>query len=72
MTVPNATTPSWGKARPGDMGFDVLHLNLHKTFQYPHGGGGPGSVVEVKNDLNCCSPAPVIVQKRVTASVSST
>ncbi len=30
-----------GKARPGDMGFDVLHLNLHKTFSTPHGGGGP-------------------------------
>lgn len=32
-----------GKARPGDMGFDVVHLNLHKTFTGPHGGGGPGS-----------------------------
>ena len=32
-----------GKIRPGDMGFDVLHLNLHKTFSTPHGGGGPGS-----------------------------
>ena len=32
-----------GKARPGDMGFDVVHLNLHKTFTTPHGGGGPGS-----------------------------
>jgi glycine dehydrogenase subunit 2 len=32
-----------GKARPGDMGFDVVHLNLHKTFATPHGGGGPGS-----------------------------
>ncbi len=32
-----------GKARPGDMGFDVLHVNLHKTFATPHGGGGPGS-----------------------------
>lgn len=32
-----------GKARPGDMGFDVIHLNLHKTFATPHGGGGPGS-----------------------------
>jgi glycine dehydrogenase subunit 2 len=32
-----------GKVRPGDMGFDVLHLNLHKTFSTPHGGGGPGS-----------------------------
>lgn len=32
-----------GKCRPGDMGFDILHLNLHKTFSTPHGGGGPGS-----------------------------
>ena len=31
-----------GKVRPGDMGFDVLHMNLHKTFATPHGGGGPG------------------------------
>ena len=31
-----------GVARPGDMGFDVVHLNLHKTFSTPHGGGGPG------------------------------
>src|SRR5205085_1471342 len=32
-----------GKVRPGDMGFDVMHLNLHKTFATPHGGGGPGA-----------------------------
>ena len=32
-----------GKVRPGDMGFDVIHMNLHKTFSTPHGGGGPGS-----------------------------
>ena len=31
------------KVRPGDMGFDAVHLNLHKTFTGPHGGGGPGS-----------------------------
>ncbi|MCQ2173886.1 MAG: aminomethyl-transferring glycine dehydrogenase subunit GcvPB [Bacteroidales bacterium] len=35
--------PLMGVARPGDMGFDVMHLNLHKTFSTPHGGGGPGS-----------------------------
>lgn len=41
-----------GKARPGDLGFDVVHLNLHKTFATPHGGGGPGSgPVGVKKDL---------------------
>ena len=35
--------PLMGKVRPGDMGFDIMHLNLHKTFSTPHGGGGPGS-----------------------------
>ena len=35
--------PLLGKVRPGDMGFDIMHLNLHKTFSTPHGGGGPGS-----------------------------
>ena len=34
-----------GKARPGDMGFDVMHMNLHKTFATPHGGGGPGAAL---------------------------
>ena len=34
---------SSGKVRPGDMGFDVIHMNLHKTFSTPHGGGGPGA-----------------------------
>ena len=32
-----------GKVRPGDMGFDAIHMNLHKTFSTPHGGGGPGA-----------------------------
>lgn len=50
-----------GKARPGDMGFDVLHLNLHKTFSTPHGGGGPGSgAVGVKDVLVPFLPTPVI------------
>ena len=50
-----------GKTRPGDMGFDVLHLNLHKTFSTPHGGGGPGSgAVGVKAVLEPFLPAPVI------------
>ena len=35
--------PMLGECRPGDMGFDVMHLNLHKSFSTPHGGGGPGS-----------------------------
>jgi glycine dehydrogenase subunit 2 len=50
-----------GKARPGDMGFDVVHLNLHKTFTGPHGGGGPGSgPVGVKKDLIPFLPKPVL------------
>lgn len=40
-----------GKVRPGDMGFDVVHLNLHKTFATPHGGGGPGSGPLIANEL---------------------
>ncbi len=52
-----------GKARPGDMGFDVVHLNLHKTFSGPHGGGGPGSgPVGVKKDLIPYLPKPVLVK----------
>lgn len=43
--------PILHKARPGDMGFDVLHLNLHKTFSTPHGGGGPGSGPILCNEL---------------------
>jgi len=50
-----------GKARPGDMGFDVLHLNLHKSFSTPHGGGGPGSgPVGVCERLEPFLPVPFI------------
>jgi glycine dehydrogenase subunit 2 len=52
------------KARPGDMGFDVVHLNLHKTFTGPHGGGGPGSgPVGVKADLIPYLPKPIITKR---------
>ncbi|GAJ98601.1 LOW QUALITY PROTEIN: glycine dehydrogenase [Geomicrobium sp. JCM 19055] len=52
------------KARPGDMGFDVVHLNLHKTFTGPHGGGGPGSgPVGVKEDLVPFLPKPLLIKK---------
>lgn len=52
------------KVRPGDMGFDVVHLNLHKTFTGPHGGGGPGSgPVGVKKDLIPYLPKPVITKR---------
>lgn len=50
-----------GWARPGDMGFDVCHLNLHKTFSTPHGGGGPGAgPVLVNETLRPYLPSPVI------------
>jgi len=48
-----------GRARPGDMGFDVMHYNVHKTFATPHGGGGPGAgPVGVSEDLAPFLPAP--------------
>jgi glycine dehydrogenase subunit 2 len=53
-----------GKVRPGDMGFDVVHLNLHKTFSTPHGGGGPGAgPVGVTEKLKEFLPVPRVVKK---------
>ncbi len=53
-----------GKARPGDFGVDVMHLNLHKTFSTPHGGGGPGSgPVACKKFLEPFLPTPVLVRR---------
>jgi glycine dehydrogenase subunit 2 len=53
-----------GVARPGDMGFDVIQYNLHKTFATPHGGGGPGSgPVSVKADLAPFLPLPAVVKE---------
>lgn len=53
-----------GVARPGDFGVDVMHLNLHKTFSTPHGGGGPGAgPVAMKKILEPFRPIPVLVQK---------
>jgi len=50
-----------GKVRPGDMGFDVVHLNLHKTFSTPHGGGGPGAgPICVTSELARFLPGPLI------------
>ena len=58
------TNAIMGITRAGDMGFDVVHLNLHKTFAAPHGGGGPGSgPVGVKKDLAKFLPVPVISKK---------
>jgi glycine dehydrogenase subunit 2 len=53
-----------GKVRPGDMGFDVIHMNLHKTFSTPHGGGGPGSgAVGVSERLVPFLPVPVVAKE---------
>jgi glycine dehydrogenase subunit 2 len=53
-----------GKVRPGDFGVDVMHLNLHKTFSTPHGGGGPGSgPVACKAFLEPFLPIPVLIRK---------
>jgi glycine dehydrogenase subunit 2 len=53
-----------GRSRPGDFGVDVMHLNLHKTFSTPHGGGGPGSgPVAVKRELEPFLPVPVLVTR---------
>jgi glycine dehydrogenase subunit 2 len=53
-----------GKARPGDLGFDIVHLNLHKTFSTPHGGGGPGAgPVGVKKELAEFLPTSRIIKR---------
>ncbi len=58
------TNAIMGITRPGDMGFDVIHLNLHKTFSTPHGGGGPGSgPVGVKKFLAPFLPKPLVVRR---------
>jgi glycine dehydrogenase subunit 2 len=52
-----------GKVRPGDMGFDVIHMNLHKTFSTPHGGGGPGAgAVGVSARLQPFLPLPIVAR----------
>jgi glycine dehydrogenase subunit 2 len=61
-----------GKARPGDFGVDVMHLNLHKTFSTPHGGGGPGSgPVACKAFLEPFLPIPVLVRNPQTLGAPS-
>ncbi len=60
--------PMLGACRPGDMGFDVMHINLHKTFATPHGGGGPGSgPVGVRAGLEEFLPAPRVVKSEECA-----
>ena len=57
-----------GIVRPGDMGFDVVHINVHKTFSTPHGGGGPGAgPVAVKAALAAYLPTPMAVRKNQVA-----
>jgi len=56
-----------GKVKPGDMGFDVIHMNLHKTFSTPHGGGGPGAgAVGVAQRLLPFLPLPVVAKQDET------
>lgn len=56
--------PLLGVCRPGDMGFDVMHVNLHKTFSTPHGGGGPGAgPVGVRKGLEEFLPSPHVVKE---------
>ena len=58
-----------GRVRPGDLGVDAMHINLHKTFSTPHGGGGPGAgPVVLSEALAPFAPAPWVVQRRRTAS----
>jgi glycine dehydrogenase subunit 2 len=53
-----------GISRPGDMGFDVVHINLHKTFSQPHGGGGPGGgPIAVRESLEPFLPVPLVVRE---------
>ena len=60
--------PMLGVCRPGDMGFDVMHINLHKTFSTPHGGGGPGSgPVGVRRGLEQFLPNPQVITKAPNA-----
>ncbi len=54
-----------GKVKPGDMGFDVIHMNLHKTFSTPHGGGGPGAgPVGVNEKLRPFLPVPIVARAK--------
>src|SRR5690606_25777691 len=58
------TNAIMGQARPGDIGVDVIHINLHKTFTTPHGAGGPGSgPVCFKKHLEPFQPTPVVVRR---------
>ena len=59
-----------GRVRPGDLGFDVMHINLHKTFSTPHGGGGPGAgPVAVARHLEPFLPVPVAAVRAATGGL---
>lgn len=59
-----------GFVRPGDMGFDIVHFNLHKTFSTPHGGGGPGAgPISVTKELSAYLPGPVVKKEEDTYSL---
>ena len=59
-----------GRCRPGDMGFDIVHINTHKTFATPHGGGGPGAgPVGVVEELVPFLPAPIVAARRRTGAL---
>jgi glycine dehydrogenase subunit 2 len=61
-----------GKVRPGDMGFDVIHMNLHKTFSTPHGGGGPGAgAVGVSERLLPFMPIPLVGKEEVVGAAGA-
>ncbi len=62
-----------GISRPGDMGFDVVHINLHKTFSQPHGGGGPGGgPIAVRASLEPFLPVPVVVRDGAASGSTTT
>jgi glycine dehydrogenase subunit 2 len=58
-----------GRSRPGDMGFDIVHVNLHKSFSQPHGGGGPGAgPIAVSDRIEPFLPRPQIVRREASTS----
>ena len=60
-----------GKSRPGDMGFDIVHVNLHKSFSQPHGGGGPGAgPIAVSDRIEPFLPRPQVVRRESSGNGS--